>query len=126
MRYQSPVRVPKVEIDQVLASGTPEAVADACLSIAYFEDDWEWVLKRLTAVACDLSRPDSLRNLAVTCVGHLVRRTHSVDVAMAKEFLLSLAHDQAVASAVSDAWMICESSVFATEARDLASTAEAE
>ncbi|CAQ69531.1 hypothetical protein [Cupriavidus taiwanensis] len=103
MRYQEPARIPNAEIDHVLASGNPEAIADACLSIAYYEDDWEWAFKRLKSVAFDLNRPDSLRSLAVTCVGHLARRIHDLDVAMAEEFLLSLGGDQAVASAASDA-----------------------
>ncbi|SCU75417.1 conserved hypothetical protein [Cupriavidus necator] len=103
MRYRDPVRIPKAEIDHMLASRVPEAMADACLSIAYFEDDWEWVLTRLSGVAFDLNHPVSLRNLAVTCVGHLVRINHAVDVAMVEQLLSRLAGDTAVAGAASDA-----------------------
>lgn len=103
LQYRDPVRIPKADIDHMLESSVPQATADACLSIAYFEDDWGWALTRLSGVAFDLDHPVSLRNLAVTCIGHLVRRNHAVDVAMAEELLLRLAVDRAVAGAASDA-----------------------
>lgn len=103
MQYRDPVEIPKADIDRMLESSVPEATADACLSIAYFEVDWEWALTRLSGVAFDLDHPDSLRNLAVTCIGHLVRRNRAVDVAMAEQLLLRLAADRTVAGAASDA-----------------------
>lgn len=103
IQHRDPVEIPKADIDRMLESSVPEATVDACLSIAYFEVDWEWALTRLSGVAFDLDRPDPLRNLAVTCIGHLVRRNRTVDVAMAEQLLLRLAADRAVAGAASDA-----------------------
>lgn len=103
MQYREPVKMPKAAIDHMLESSIPEAAAAACLSIGYFEDDWEWVLARLSGVALDLNHPVALRNLAVTCVGHLVRRNHGVDIARVEQLLLRLAADKAVAGAASDA-----------------------
>lgn len=103
MQYRDPVEIPKADIDRMLESSVPEAAVDACLSIAYFEVDWEWALTRLSGVVFDLDRPDPLRNLAVTCIGHLVRRNRTVDVAMAERLFLRLAADRAVAGTASDA-----------------------
>lgn len=103
MQYRPPVEMLKADIEKMLESSVSEVIADACLSIAYFEDDWEWAFARLSRVAVDLSCPDNLRSLAVTCIGHLVRKNKAVDFEMAEQLLLRLASDSVVAGTASHA-----------------------
>jgi len=103
MKYQNPVPTTKSEIGRVVSSGDESAIAEICVNIAYFEDDWEWALGWLRDMAIDHNRSVSLRCVAATCIGHLARINKATDAEMAKNILLVLSADNSIKAAVSDA-----------------------
>ncbi|MDT6962376.1 hypothetical protein QTN24_12785 [Cupriavidus sp. SZY C1] len=103
MKYQDIMELPKSQVDLALGSNLPETVANACLSIAHFEKDWKWVLERLCGVANDVSQLSSLRNLAVTCIGHVVRTNPTANTDIMRHILEQFANDPKISGAASDA-----------------------
>jgi len=103
MHYKEPVKIEKSQANLFFFSENPEDVANACLSTVLFEDDWEWGLKRLSGIAFNPREVSSLRLLAVTCMGHLVRENKTVDVDVVENLLRLLSSDPVVAGVTSDA-----------------------
>lgn len=101
MKYEPVHALPRALAERLL-SGSIEEITKALLGITYYEADREWVFGRLEAAA---THPDkTVRSLVATCVGHIARIDHEIDLARAGRLLDRLAGDVDVAGRVGDAW----------------------
>ena len=91
----------RAEIERLLASRNETAIADALLSAAYYEPDWQWVQGQCLHFLNDPENNN--RWIAAVCLGHLARIHRKLDLEVVLPKLQVLKDDPAVGSAVEDA-----------------------
>lgn len=103
MNYENPAPISLMLAEVLLNSENQADATRACVSLAMYEPDVERVAKLLCDVAADVRREVSLRRLAITCFGHLVRRSPNMDLTAVCRTLQSLASEEALLGAIEDA-----------------------
>lgn len=103
MNYENPIPISLKQAEIILNSDNQVDVARACVSLAIYEPDVERVVQVLCDIAGDVHRDVSLRALAITCFGHLVRRAPGVDLTAICGTLQSLMSEAALFGAIEDA-----------------------
>lgn len=101
--YEDPIPLSLRQAEDLLNSDNQADAARACVSLAMYETDVERVVQVLRDVALDMRREVSLRALAITCFGHLVRRSPGVSLTAICETLQSLMAETALFGAIDDA-----------------------
>ena len=78
LTYQEPHPVNRDEAESAFASGDSERIARALVNVAFHEADWRWVQERCLGFA----RHDvaAVRQIAVTCLGHVARIHRRLDL----------------------------------------------
>ncbi len=71
MRYHSVEPITRSEAEAVFATGQPERILYALLSVVYHDPDWRWAQSLCLGYAHHANT--DLRGLAITCLGHLAR-----------------------------------------------------
>lgn len=71
MRYHSVEPITRSEAEAVFATGQPEKILYALLSVVYHDPDWRWAQSLYLDYAHHAHT--DLRGLAITCLGHLAR-----------------------------------------------------
>lgn len=100
-KYDEVQRISKEEAAKAFASGDPERVCRALVSIAFYDDDWRWVQE--TCMSCLTDSNPQISGTAATCLGHVARIHRQIDK---EEILVALrAHlqDSKISGRVSDA-----------------------
>jgi hypothetical protein len=76
-------------------------VCDALVRLALHDGDWQWVESKCIAFT---DHPDAeVRGTAVTCLGHLARLHHRLDLAKVLPVLARLRSDPEMGGRVGDA-----------------------
>ena len=94
--------ITRSEAEAGLESGVPDKICDALVRMTYHDPDWRWVQE----VCLALTRQSNLEvsGLAVTCLGHLARIHHALDVDRVLPRLRSLQENPSLAGRVNDAF----------------------
>jgi len=71
MRYHSVEPITRSEAEAVFATGQPERILYALLSVVYHDPDWRWAQSLYLGYAHHANT--DLRGLAITSLGHLAR-----------------------------------------------------
>jgi len=92
--YREPQPVSRVEADRIFAAGDSKAIASTLVDIAFHERDWRWVQDKCLYFA---RHPEpNVRQVAVTCLGHIARIHRTLDLAVVLPVLDELSSDEAV------------------------------
>jgi hypothetical protein len=91
LTYHEPQPITREEAEFAFVSGNPEEIASALLSVAFYASDWRWVQDTCLGFA----RNDiaSVRQIAVTCLGHVARIHRKLDLEKVLPVLYELSHD---------------------------------
>ena len=101
MKYTEVLPISREEADNALNSRNPEIVCDGLLRLTYHDSDWQWVQN--LCLHFIKSENIQIRSLAVTCLGHLARIHHTLDIEQVIPILKNLLHDKEIAGRVEDA-----------------------
>jgi hypothetical protein len=97
-------QVPQISRDDALeafATGDPEQICKALLSVAFHESDWRWVQdKCLEFFASD---DPNVSGLAATCLGHIARIHRTLDKERVVAALGKRLGDPSIAGRIEDA-----------------------
>jgi hypothetical protein len=92
--YQEPQPITREEAEAAFASGQPERIAHALVAVALHESDWRWVQERCLVFARD--DVATVRQVAVTCLGHVARIHRRLDLERVLPALDELSRDPEV------------------------------
>lgn len=79
MKYDSVQPINRSDAARILASTNKSAVCSAMVSLAFHDPDWRWVQDQCLAKLRD--KDMTVAGVAATCLGHLARIHHCLDVA---------------------------------------------
>src|SRR5215208_2882199 len=89
--YEEPQPISRDEACSVLATNKPENICSALVSIALHDPDWQWAQERCLEFA---RYPDArVRQVAATCIGHVVRIRRTLDLETVTPVLHQLFND---------------------------------
>ena len=94
MIYREPRPISREEAARIFASGDANEIASALVDIAFHDRDWRWVQNKCLCFARD-SAP-VVRQVAVTCLGHVARIHRMLDLETVLPVLNELSRDPAV------------------------------
>ncbi|WP_133164260.1 hypothetical protein [Solimonas fluminis] len=86
---------------EAFASNDPKRICRALVSIAFYDDDWQWVQDKCLHYLED--NDEYLACLAATCLGHIARIHGKLDREKVLPSLHAKASDPRISSCVSDA-----------------------
>ncbi len=90
----------RAELERLLNGGNEQAITDALLSAAYYDQDWKWVQ---TVCLQFLDHPqDLVKWYAIICFGHIARVHRNLDTSIVFPRLMSLRGNSALISDVYD------------------------
>jgi hypothetical protein len=94
LAYHEPQSITREEAESSFASGNSEEIASALVSVAFHHADWRWVQDK----CLDLARSDiaSVRQIAVTCLGHVARIHRKLELEKVLPVLDELSNDHEV------------------------------
>ena len=94
LTYEQPHPISREEAEAAFASDDPERIARVLVNVAFHDADWRWVQERcLGFVRDDVA---AVRQIAVTCLGHLARIHRQLDLERVLPALDELSRDPAV------------------------------
>jgi hypothetical protein len=97
--YHEPQPITREEAESAFASGDSEEIAFALVNVTFHDPDWHWVQEKCLGLAQnDIA---AVRQIAVTCLGHLVRIHRVLDLDRVLPIVEALSGDPEVQ--VSDA-----------------------
>jgi hypothetical protein len=76
--YQEPHPISREEAEAAFASDDSERIAFALVNAAFHDADWRWVQERCLGFARD--DVAAVRQIAVTCLGHVARVHRRLDL----------------------------------------------
>ncbi len=91
MKYENPSYIERSTAEVLLSHGSEDEVREVLVAIAFNESDWVWVQEK----CLEFSRHPSwsVRAVATTCLGHLARIHHTLDLPRVLERLKELRAD---------------------------------
>ena len=101
MRYVEVIERDREEIEILLKSPDLPDMQDGLLSAAYYDSDWRWVQSRCLELLVHPNR--DMRWLAATCLGHVARIHHELDLEVVLPALSLAKRDMSIAFGVEDA-----------------------
>jgi len=82
------------EAESAFASGDSEEIAFALVNVAFHDPDWRWVQEKCLGLAQnDIA---AVRQIAVTCLGHVARIHRELDLERVLPVLNKLSRDSEV------------------------------
>jgi hypothetical protein len=102
LKYVEPTPLSRDAAAVEIASGDPMRVAEALVSLAFFEEDWRWVQE--ICLAHFSSAEASVRSIAATCIGHVARIHRQLDLQRVVPMLRALMNDPETRGYAEDAW----------------------
>ena len=92
--YREPQPISRTEAEAIFASNDPYAIESTLVDVAFHDPDWRWVQDK----CLDLVRHNSpgVRQIAVTCLGHVARIHGTLDLAKVLPLLEELSRDPEV------------------------------
>ena len=94
MIYREPQAISRDKAEHIFASGDANQIASALVDIAFHDRDWRWVQNKCLGFARD-GNP-GVRQVAITCLGHVARIHQTLDLETVLPVLDELAGDPAV------------------------------
>lgn len=91
LTYHEPHPIPREEADATFASGDPEKIAFALVNATFHDPDWRWVQD--TCLSLARSNDAGVRQIAVTCLGHVARIHRKLDLDKVSPVLKELLRD---------------------------------
>jgi hypothetical protein len=101
LTYQDITPIDRAEAVLAFESGQSDAVCDALIRVVYHDPDWQWTQEQ--CLRFTQSDDPGVRGLAVTCLGHLARIHHRLDLAIVVPVLDDLSKDRAMGGRAKDA-----------------------
>jgi len=103
LRFERAPRRSRSDLERELTASDPLQVCGALVSAALHDSDWRWVLSE--CVRLSRHPHPEVRGLAASCIGHIARIHHAIDLTVAEETLARLERDddRSVAGRVQDA-----------------------
>lgn len=92
--YQEPHSISREETEAAFASRDPERIALALVNVAFHDADWRWVQERCLSFTHD--DVAAVRQVAVTCLGHVARVHRQLDLERVLPALDELSRDSEV------------------------------
>lgn len=94
LTYQEPHPISREEANAAFASHDPERIAHALVNVAFHDADWRWVQEKCLGFAqADVA---AVRQIAVTCLGHVARVHRCLDLDRVLPTLDELSRDSEV------------------------------
>ena len=94
LTYIEPHPITREEAEAAFVSDDSKEIAFALVNVAFHDPDWRWVQEKcLTLVRSDIA---ALRQVAVTCLGHVARIHRKLDLEKVLPVLDELLHDPEV------------------------------
>lgn len=92
--YREPQAISRAEAENIFASGNTDEIASALVDITFHDSDWRWLQNQCLSLA----RNDALgiRQIAVTCLGHIARIHRTLDLETVLPVLTELSSDPAI------------------------------
>ncbi len=102
MTYHESHPVTSEDAEAAFASNNPEAIAFALVNVVFHDPDWRWVQERCLEFTQHSNA--SVRQIAVTCLGHVARIHRKLDLEKVSQTLSKLSYDPEiqVEDAISD------------------------
>jgi hypothetical protein len=94
MIYHEPQPLSRDEAEHIFASHDTSAIASALVDIAFHDGDWRWVQNKCLGFARHPA--PAVRQVAVTCLGHVARIHRTLDLAAVLPVLDELSRDSSV------------------------------
>jgi len=91
----------RMAAEAALASDETEQICQALVSIAFYEQDWQWVQEKCLVLLS--SKASAIRGLAATCLGHIARMHGQWDKERVMGALRERMRDPAIAGSIEDA-----------------------
>jgi hypothetical protein len=91
MTYHEPHAISREEADAAFASGDSEKIAFALVNATFHDPDWRWIQD--TCLSLAQSDDASVRQISVTCLGHIARIHRKLDLEKVSPVLNKLRHD---------------------------------
>ena len=100
MKYKEVLPISLEEAENAVNSKNPEIVCDGLLRLTYHDSDWQ----RVQNLCLHFIKSENIqiRSLAVTCLGHLARIHHTLDIEQVIPILKNLLQDKEIAGRVED------------------------
>ena len=94
LTYNEPHPITREEAEAAFVSNDSEEIAFALVNVAFHDPDWRWVQENcLTFVRSDIA---ALRQIAITCLGHVARIHRKLDLERVLPVLQEFSHDPEV------------------------------
>lgn len=100
--YVIPATVSHEEAEKALILGCPKEICETLVSLALNDADWKWVQQKCIDYSSHID--PEVRGVAVTCLGHVARIHHELDVKVVVPVIQGLMQDPEVAGRAEDAW----------------------
>jgi len=99
--YKEPENIDKNKFLKVIASGVTTLMCDAIVGAAYSINDYDWLLQQYVSL---LKHTDlEVREVAITCIGHLARLNEDANKNELLGILVPLLSDNDLAGGTEDA-----------------------
>src|SRR5215211_4047299 len=92
--YNAPRPITHEEAESAFASGDSKEIASALVNVAFHDLDWRWVQD--TCLGFARNDVAEVRQIAVTCLGHVARIHQKLDLEIVLSVLDELSHDPEV------------------------------
>jgi len=101
MNYQEVEPISREDANKAFMSGNTSDICYALVSVTFHNSDWQWVQGKCISF---LQKDDKdVQSLAVTCLGHLARIHHRLDLDMVLPLLNNLQQNPELKGCVEDA-----------------------
>jgi hypothetical protein len=94
LTYHKPQPITREEAESAFASGNSEEIDSALVNVALHDPDCRWVQDKCLGFA--RSNVAAVRQIAVTCLGHVARIHQKLDLEKVLPVLDGLSHDPEV------------------------------
>ncbi len=92
--YREPQPISRQEAERIFAHGTSADVATALVDITFHDPDWQWLQDKCLAFTGNADA--SVRQIAITCLGHVARIHGRLDLETVLPVLDKLSTDSAL------------------------------
>ena len=99
--YQEVLPISRKDAETIFSSGSSENIADALVSLAYYDSDWSWVQE--ICIRYLIGDNKNLQAVAATCLGHLARIHRKLDLEKVIPLLKKLQDNPKIGGIVEDA-----------------------
>jgi hypothetical protein len=101
MRYEHILPIPRQEAERIFQEGDVEESVYALLRLTLYDSDWQWVQSRCIEFLKGSNH--DLQAIAITCIGHLARIHHTIDLDKVAPLFEEISSDPELQGRISDA-----------------------